>query len=413
VRVCHVVPSFYPAHVYGGPIETLYHLCLHSARKGCEVRVLTTDANGADSVLDVEKRREVEIAERFYVRYCARLFPHSVSPKLISELLRYVRWADVVHLTGVYSFPTIPTLFACRLLDKPVAWSPHGSLQRWPGTTRSHLKALWEWVCRFIRPSRLVLYVSSEEEARESSARFPGVTTAVIPSGVEVPENLSHVSDNGTFRLLYLGRLHPIKGIELLLEACSILGPCVAGGGHRLESDNHRGESVQSWSLTLAGGGDPAYARNLTDTIERLGLSKSVRMLGDVRGEQKERLFADADVLVLPSYKENFGMVVVEALAHRLPVIASTGTPWKRLQEIGCGLWVDNDPKSLATAIQQMRQMPLTEMGSRAQLWMREEFSWQSRAKTTIELYRSLLECQSRRHARETHPYDPSRDCVN
>ena len=396
MRVCHIVPSFYPAHVYGGPIQTLYHLCLHVAQKGCEVRVLTTDANGPRAVLNVEKKREVEFSERLHVRYCERLISHSVSPDLISELLRYIRWADVVHLTGVYSFPTIPALVACRLLDKPVAWSPHGALQRWRGTTRLHLKGLWESICRFVRPSRLALYVSSEEEARESSDRFPSVRTAVIPNGIEVPERLSHVSANGTLRLLYLGRLDPIKGIELLLEACRMLDGCVSDRRGNIPSDNDSRKSPRSWSLTLAGGGDPAYAGNLRALIERLGLSENVTMVGEVQGELKERVFENADVVVVPSHRENFGMVVAEALAHRLPVIASTGTPWKRLQEIGCGLWVDNDAGSLAAAIQQIRQMPRAEMGSRGQKWMRNEFSWQSRAEDTIELYKTLLESESR-----------------
>jgi glycosyltransferase involved in cell wall biosynthesis len=362
----------------------LYHLCLHVAQKGCEVRVLTTDANGSRAVLDVEKKREVEFSERLQVRYCERLVPHSVSPGLISELLGYIRWADVVHLTGVYSFPTIPALFACRLLDKPVAWSPHGALQRWRGTTRVHFKALWESVCHLARPSRLVLYVSSQEEAAESSERFPNVKIAVIPNGVEVPERLSHVSANGTLRLLYLGRLDPIKGIELLLEACRMLGG-------NIPSDERSRDSARSWSLTLAGGGSPAYVRNLRTMIERWGLSENVRMVGKVHAELKERVFENADVVVVPSHRENFGMVVAEALAHRLPVIASTGTPWKRLQEMGCGLWVNNDAQSLATAIQQIRHMPRTEMGSKGQTWMRKDFSWQSRAEDTIQLYHDLV----------------------
>ena len=396
MRVCHIAPSFYPAHVYGGPIQTLYHLCLHVARKGCEVRVLTTDANGREAVLNVEKEAEIELADRLHVRYCERVISHSVSPELISELLRYIRWADVVHVTGVYSFPTIPALFACRLLDKPVVWSPHGALQRWRGTTRLHLKALWESICCFVKPSKLVLYVSSEEEARESSNRFPRVRTAIIPNGIEVPERLSHVTAKGTLRLLYLGRLDPIKGIELLLEACSILSSILNGRIADLRgNDDPSVESAGSWSLTLAGGGDPAYARNLRAMIERWGLSENVKMVGEVHGEFKERIFENADVVVVPSHRENFGMVVAEALAHSLPVIASTGTPWKRLQEIGCGLWVDNDSRSLAAAIQQIWQMPRNEMGSRGQMWMRNEFSWQSRAEDTIELYRTLLGCES------------------
>lgn len=127
MKIVHIVPSFAPAWRYGGPINTVLQLCRQLARNGCEVRVLTTDANGPDAVLDIPTAREVDTGDGLRVRYCARLMPESVSVRLLRELPRYLRWADVVHLTAVYSFPTIPTLLACKLMDKPVVWSPRGS----------------------------------------------------------------------------------------------------------------------------------------------------------------------------------------------------------------------------------------------------------------------------------------------
>ncbi|MGH7887676.1 MAG: glycosyltransferase, partial [Candidatus Binatia bacterium] len=134
MKILHVVPSFYPAHVYGGPIESVYALCRHIVRQGCEVRVLTTDANGLDRVLDVETDRETTLAENLRIRYCRRLARHSVSMELLGRLGESVCWADVVHLTAVYSFPTMPTLLACKLFGKPLIWSPRGALQRWHGS---------------------------------------------------------------------------------------------------------------------------------------------------------------------------------------------------------------------------------------------------------------------------------------
>jgi len=84
-------------------------------------------------------------------------------------------------------------------------------------------------------------------------------------------------------------------------------------------------------------------------------------------------------------------MVVAEALAYGVPVIVSKGTPWKRLEEIGCGLWVDNDPESLAKSIEQMSRMPLREMGQRGREWMAKEFSWPLIAEKMTDLYKSLL----------------------
>jgi glycosyltransferase involved in cell wall biosynthesis len=325
--------------------------------------------------LDVDSDRDVELAANLRVNYCHRHVYHSVSFSLFRVLPAYIRWADLVHLTAVYSFPTIPTLLACRVFAKQVVWSPRGALQRWEGSTRTTLKAVWERVCWVSASKRLILHVTSEEEAKESLRRFPAVEAAIIPNGVEIPDSLSPTNGNGTLRLLYLGRLHPKKGVENLLAACKLLND----------------ESVITWSLTLAGPGDPAYIQTLMRTIQEYKLSDRVKMVGEVRGEMKQKLFDNSDLTAVPSYTENFGMVVAESLAHGVPVIASKGTPWRRVEEIGCGLWVENDSETLAKAIEQISLMPLQEMGRRGREWMTKDFSWDERSKEMVEVYFKLL----------------------
>lgn len=141
----------------------------------------------------------------------------------------------------------------------------------------------------------------------------------------------------------------------------------------------------------MAGTGDLNYTKTTKVRIEELGLSRSVEMVGEVLGEAKRRLFEKADMAVVPSYTENFGMVVAEALAHGVPVIASRGTPWKRLEEIGCGMWVRNTPEELAEAIERMSRMPLREMGWRGRNWMEREFGWESRAQEMIRCYDAAM----------------------
>ena len=313
------------------------------------------------------------MADRLRVRYCRRLMPHSVSAMFLREIPQYVRWADVVHLTAVYSFPTIPTLLTGKLLDKPLVWSPRGSLQRWRGTTRPQVKTIWELICRIAAPKRLLLHATSAEEARESQIHFPGIAPVVIANGVEIPINSERTKQDGVLRLLYLGRLHPKKAIENLLMACKLLN----------------GNAPQ-YTLTIAGSGDDAYEASLRCEIERLALSHQATMIGAVGGEAKRRAFENADVVVVPSHTENFGVIVAEALAHAVPVIASKGTPWKKLEEIGCGLWVDNEPESLANAIVRINGMPLDDMGQRGRLWMIAQFSWAKIAAEMLNCYESL-----------------------
>jgi glycosyltransferase involved in cell wall biosynthesis len=109
--------------------------------------------------------------------------------------------------------------------------------------------------------------------------------------------------------------------------------------------------------------------------------------MGEVLSEAKKRLFECSDVTLVPSYTENFAIVVAEALAHGVPVIASKGTPWSRLEDMKCGLWVDNDPETLAAAIRSISTMPLQDMGSRGREWMQNEFSWRSVTKQMLDVY--------------------------
>ena len=120
-------------------------------------------------------------------------------------------------------------------------------------------------------------------------------------------------------------------------------------------------------------------------------------MIGSVTDQDKRMLFENSDVAVVPSFTENFGMVVAEALAHAVPVIASKGTPWQRLEETGAGLWVDNSPKSLARAIEQMSRMPLREMGENGREWMKKEFTSKTTTKQMRAAYESLIARYSER----------------
>jgi len=375
IKVAHIVPSFYPAFAYGGPTESVYQLSRALARQGAEIRVLTTDANGRHQTLEAPKDREIQMADGLTVRYCRRQWPESISASFLRFLPSYVRWADLVHLEAIYSFPTLPTLLMARLLHKPVVWSARGALARWRGARRPGLKSVYDRFCGFARGEKLIFHFTSEPEREASLKRFAGLDGVVIPNGVHYPEAISHEARGEKLRLLYLGRLDPIKGIENLIEACRRLN----------------GPLKRKWQLTIAGGGDKRYVAALKTKIGELGLTESVAMVGRVEGRDKEKLFEQADVVVVPSHLENFCIVVAEALAHGVPVVASRGAPWPRLESEGCGVWVDNDPESLARGIDRISRMPLVEMGKKGRAWMRAEFSWDTIAAQTIRVYERMI----------------------
>jgi glycosyltransferase involved in cell wall biosynthesis len=220
----------------------------------------------------------------------------------------------------------------------------------------------------------MVLHTTSEEEARESEYRLRAVRICVIPNGVTVPEGPGHVASRGKLRLLYFGRLDPIKGLENLLEACA---------------SAWREHGVQL-RLEVAGDGEARYVSALRQRIADLKIANVVSMNGWADSGEQAKLFAETDVLTVPSYKESFAMVVAEALSYGVPVIASRGTPWRRVEEVGCGLWVANNPGSLTSAIVRASRMPLREMGQRGRDWMAKEFNWPRIAARMLEVYKGL-----------------------
>ena len=375
MKVLFVTPYFMPAHHYGGPIESVYRLCQNVAQLGYDVRVLTTNANGLGRVLDVETTRDVAVAAGFDVRYTSRVMRHAVAPGLLWRMLTDVRRADLVHLTAVYSFTTIPTLLACRMLGRPLVWSPRGSLQRWSGSRRVAAKHLWNRICRSLAPRTTVLHLTSDPEAAESRCEMPGMATVTIPNGVRIPPSIQRITTDGPLRLGYLGRLDAKKGLENLLDAMAVL----------------KG-AASVITLTIAGDGHRAYVRTLRDRVAHLGLATKITFVGEVRGATKRRFFQTTDLLVSPSYTENFAIVVAEALAHGVPVIASRGTPWQKIEDRRCGLWVDNSPASLAAAIEQIRALDLPAMGARGRAWMAAEFTWPAIARDMCNTYFSLLQ---------------------
>lgn len=376
MKVLHIIPAFYPATYYGGPVYSTYGSCNALARiPEVELRVLTTDSAGPN----YQDRVKVDsfptsFADGYKVYYCQRWLGADISPGLLLRLFSMIQWADVIHLTGVYSPPTIPTLLVCRLLKKPVLWSPRGALQRWDGSTNKLAKKIWEKICNLLCDVNLsVLHFTTKEEQEGSAGRIKNVNSVVIPNGVGISSApaLREWRPDGKLRLLYLGRLHPIKGIENLLHAMQ-----------NLERDI---------SLSIYGDGDPDYKKSLESLTTRLALQDRVRFNGRIHGELKTACFNEADVCVVPSFTENFGMVIAEALAHGVPVIASKGAPWSRIEEQGCGYWVDNSPEVLTQTIQRIKQQNLQDMGLRGQDWVKNQFSWQSVAQQMCGVYRQLI----------------------
>jgi glycosyltransferase involved in cell wall biosynthesis len=202
-----------------------------------------------------------------------------VAPALLDRVVEGAKWADVIHLTAVYNFSTIPTLLAARLTRKPLVWSPRGALQRWAGWRHTAGKALWNSTCRMLLPRRMALHVTSHQEAAESASSFGNSSASVIPNGIDIPPIPPNPSLDGALKILFIGRLDPKKGLENLMVALS----------------PSSGRGIGQWRLQIAGDGAPDYVARLQKIVYDAGIGAYVEFCGDVRGPKKYQAFADSD----------------------------------------------------------------------------------------------------------------------
>ena len=369
MKILHVTPSFYPATFWGGPIWSTKAICDGiAAEPDVTLRVLTTDAAGP-RVAD-----RVRIVPLPYpVTYTRRIAGASVAPGLLTRLPAAIYWADLVHLTGTYNFPTLPVLALARMMGKPVVWSPRGALQAtevWDAAPRRKVKVGFERMAAALRPGPCVLHATSAAEAEDSIKRLPGLATALIANAVPLPPPFTRKRPApGRCRLLFLGRVHPKKGVMALLDAMAQL--------------------PAGFTLDLCGTGEAAHMDAVARRAATLGLR--VRLHGHVDGAAKTRAFTEADLFVLPSHSENFGIAVAEALAHGLPVLTTTATPWGALGVKGAGRAMDLAHDDLASEIRALALQDLPAMGARGRAWVAADFSPTAMVAEFMALYRDCI----------------------
>jgi glycosyltransferase involved in cell wall biosynthesis len=271
----------------------------------------------------------------------------------------------VAHVHGLWDAGTYAAMRLLRCREIPLVYTPRGMLEPWALRQRWLKKKAFLFA--YLKPilSRAdLLHATSVEEGdafRTLGLRQP---IAVIPNGIDIP--VDYVSANGgsrhasARRLLYLGRLHPKKGLENLLRAWA-----------RIER--------RGWQLSIAGIDEGGYAKRLVALANDLGLSDTVDFPGPQIGDDKWRFLATGAAFVHPSFSENFGIAVAEAMAAELPVVATVGTPWRCLADNRLGWWVEPTPEALAQTLTEVMQTDpavLADMGRRSRDYVARTFAW-------------------------------------
>lgn len=301
----------------------------------------------------------------------------------LDEALSRFGTPDVIHDNGIWlrHHHRLAGIAHERGIARVV--SPRGMLEPW-AMTHKRFKKRFAWPLYQRRDLRVAAshHATTPAEAANIERFHLGVPVRVIPNGVDLPEMDSprelspqlRSAASGTRTAMFLGRIYPIKGLPMLVEAWARVRP-------------------EGWRLRIAGPDEAGHMSEVKRAASNAGLDDVVSFPGPLDASAKRAALLNAELFILPTHSESFGMVVAEALAHGLPVLTTTGAPWPELAERGCGWWVSATVDGLARGLAEATSLDssaLRVMGARGREFVAGSYSWDRIAPQFVTLYEHI-----------------------
>ncbi|HLO84753.1 MAG TPA: hormogonium polysaccharide biosynthesis glycosyltransferase HpsP [Nostocaceae cyanobacterium] len=388
MKILQIIPSI--SLIYGGPSQMLLGLAPALARAGTKVTILTTNSNGdtGQKPLDVPLNCPIQ-QDGYEIIYfhCAPFRRYKFSLSLLTWLKNHIHEFEVAHIHALFSPISSAAAIVCRQYNLPYILRPLGTLDPADLRKKRQLKCLYAAILeRYNLAGAAAIHFTSEQEAKVSE-RF-GVSTRdlVIPLGVIPP-----VSYEGEIRkkfnipshkplIIFMSRIDQKKGLNLLIAALE-----------KLLLDNYE------FHFVLAGSNpqDPTYEQRIKLQIENSPLRSHTTMTGFVSGELKASLLQAADLFVLPSYYENFGIAVAEAMVAGVPVLISDQVYISpQVQESESGWVGKNNVKVLVELLKTALSDPQERQrrGLNAKKYALEHYSWDAIARQIVQVYQEILD---------------------
>ena len=362
----------------GGPATAIPTLCDGLSALGADVELVSVDlASSPLQAREWEPRGWRLTLVRCAVRKGFRLtWAPGFSRRVMEACKRLGK--PVVHDNGVWLPSNHAAVGVARVLGAPLVVSPRGMLMPWALSTKAAKKAMawWLYQARDLRSVTLFHATSTAEldALRRLGFRQP---VAVVPNVVRLPPGDLRSTPPRDYRVaLFLSRLTPKKGLDSLLRVWLQLRPV-------------------GWKLIVAGPDEGGYGERLLRSIPDNGLNSGVEFVGPAWEDGKWRLLREANVFVLPSLSENFGIAIGEALASCVPVITTKETPWEMIEENRCGWWIDKGDAALSAALKgaiALSDEERAKMGARGRLLIARECSQEVVSRQMAGVYRWLLD---------------------
>lgn len=350
----------------GGPSRSVPMLAKGLAEFGVDITLMTVKSEDMNTHALEGTTAKLKVLEP------------SFSRKEIAQYLKSEKF-NLIQIQSMWDWPYHKVMVEARKLGIPYIVTPRGMLEPWSLCQKKWKKKLAWWLYQRndVQKSACVFTTAKMEADHVGNL---GITTsrAVIPNGIETDSYPCKTSiDDVKKQVLFLSRVHVKKGIELLFQAWKRIHPDYA-----------------DWQLLVMGNGEAEYIHSLEHRVESLGLKDSIKILPPVFGEAKIKVYQESALFCLPSYSENFGMVIAEAMSCGTPVITTTNCPWDILNETNTGWCIDLSVDNLERAFREALSMSpaeLYDMGQRASKLIRDNFDYRSVARKTLCLYEWLL----------------------
>lgn len=388
MRVLHVIPSVNPA--LGGPTQVVFQLVRALRESGVDAEIVTTNDNGL-TLLDVPLNQRIEyrkVPVWFLPRFSRPMKEFIFSTALTRWLWQNIRNYNVVHTHYLFSYASTLAGAIARWYQIPYTVRTMGQLSPWALEQSRLKKQLYTFLIERRNLNRAAaIHCTSANEAQDVRNFGIQTPTVTLPLGVnllpdfpEAKQNLHHRYGIPNHKpiVLFLSRLHYKKRPDLLIQALSQI-------------------TVKRYDfhLILAGSGEPDYVNHLKKLVASLGLAKHTSFAGFVTGEDKNLLLQGSDIFVLPSFSENFGVAVAEAMAAGLPVIVTPGVQISpEIAEAKAGLVVEGEVETLADAIATLLNSPHLrhELGENGKRLVSHRYSWKVIAQNLISVYTAIIE---------------------
>ncbi len=378
MNLIHVVPAV--SAQASGPSYSVTRLCESLCRQGAVVTLAALDWT----------------ADAGYRPYL-KTFPLGWGPRALGRSPKMNRWLHervaagdigIVHNHGMWQMNSLYPAWAARRGKAKYVVSPRGAFSQWAMKSGSLAKLVfWPMLQRPALARVTCFHATSESEYHDIRRLRFRQPVAIVPNGVDIPEISKKADPAATEKtLLFLGRLHQVKGLDLLLKAWA-----------QLET------AFPEWRLVIVGSdsgyhGSTGYLESLKAMVRELGLTR-VSFAGALYGEEKWDAYRRASLFVLPTHSENFAMTVAESLSVGTPTVVSRGAPWAGLTDHHAGWWVDISVDGLLRALADGMSLPtshLDAMGLRGREWMARDYSWDGVGGQMMDVYRWLDGASSR-----------------